>query len=313
MGVGWSVPAASACRLTLAASTSTSQARFTLAPCKKTLAVNFTVLQAVLLGTPNVLTLGATNLDFTLATGSTCVGAVTEGSTCAVNVTFAPRFAGGRKGGVEVVDASGNVLADVPVYGIGSGPQVTFQPGKLSAPDPGALSEGTVVTSTASPWTSSGNLFVAEYGPVYEILAKGTRLINTLSGGYLTQAGRWRWTAAGTSLSEMGIGSGGCTRSWRREATTTVNAVSAIAAPFWGVTSPWTAAGISLSLIIITSVLGAPSGGGLHHGQNPGHPLNLGNPSSMWPWTASGNLFLAGFTECCRDCRRRGLHIRSKP
>jgi hypothetical protein len=104
----------------------------TPAPCSKTLTLNFTVTASGTLGTPSVLTLGAPNLDFTLASGSTCTGAVTKGNSCTVNVKFAPRFAGLRRGGVEVVDGSGNVLADVPVYGIGNGPQMTFQPGPQS-------------------------------------------------------------------------------------------------------------------------------------------------------------------------------------
>ena len=32
-----------------------------------------------------------------------------------------------------ILDDSGNALADVPVYGIGSGPQITFHPGTRNA------------------------------------------------------------------------------------------------------------------------------------------------------------------------------------
>ncbi len=44
------------------------------------------------LGTPAVLTLGAPNLDFTLASGSTCSGSVSSGSACIVNVDLFPQI-----------------------------------------------------------------------------------------------------------------------------------------------------------------------------------------------------------------------------
>ena len=151
----------------------------TPAPCSSTLTLNFNVNADVTLGTPKVLTLGAPNLDFTLASGSTCTGAVTEGSTCTVNVTFAPRFAGLRKGGVEVVDSSGNMLADVPVYGIGSGPQVTFQPGTLSEVHLGFDQPYGVAVD------GSGNLFVADNGDneVKEVVAAGGYTTIKILGG----------------------------------------------------------------------------------------------------------------------------------
>ena len=71
------------------------------------------------LGTPKVLTGGAPNLDFTLASGSTCTGASSAGATCTVNVTFAPLAAGTRNGSVEITDGSGNVLATTLIYGFG--------------------------------------------------------------------------------------------------------------------------------------------------------------------------------------------------
>ena len=141
----------------------------TPAPCSETLTLNFTVTASGVLGTPKVLTLGAPNLDFTLASGSTCVGTVTEGATCSVNVTFAPRFAGERRGGVELVDGSGKVIGyGVFVHGIGSGPQVTFQPGTLSQ----LSGFGFSGINTNLAVDGSGNVFVSN-GSVYEIVAAG--------------------------------------------------------------------------------------------------------------------------------------------
>jgi hypothetical protein len=88
-------------------------------PCSQTLTLDYNLTANGTLGTPQVLTGGAPNLDFTLASGSTCIGALTAGSTCTVNVTFAPQATGTRNGAVEVVDGSGTVLTTTPIYGRG--------------------------------------------------------------------------------------------------------------------------------------------------------------------------------------------------
>jgi len=87
-------------------------------PCGQTLTLNYNVTASGTLGTPQVLTGGAPNLDFTLATGSTCSGAATEGRTCTVNVTFAPLAAGFRNGSVQLT-SSGTVIASTLISGFG--------------------------------------------------------------------------------------------------------------------------------------------------------------------------------------------------
>ncbi|HZD49301.1 MAG TPA: choice-of-anchor D domain-containing protein [Silvibacterium sp.] len=103
----------------------------TPAPCSETLTLNFNVNAGVTLGTPKVLTGGAPNLDFTLASGSTCTGAFSAGATCTVNVTFASLATGTRNGSVEVTDGSGNVLTTTPISGYGAPiimPQLSVNP-----------------------------------------------------------------------------------------------------------------------------------------------------------------------------------------
>lgn len=95
-------------------------------PCGNTITLNYNVTASGTLGTPNVLTMGAPNLDFTLASGSTCTGTVTAGSTCTVNVTFTPRVAGVRNGAVQIVDNSGNLLATTYLNGTGNAPQIAY-------------------------------------------------------------------------------------------------------------------------------------------------------------------------------------------
>jgi sugar lactone lactonase YvrE len=125
--------------------------------CLKTIPVNYTVTAGGTLGTPQVLTQGTANLDFTLANGSTCTGAVTEGSSCTVNVTFVPQFAGLRSGAVQIVDNSGNVLASTPVYGTGKGAQVAFDPGaQITIPASGLNTPYNLAVDSA------GDVFIAD-------------------------------------------------------------------------------------------------------------------------------------------------------
>jgi len=91
----------------------------TPAPCSQTLTLRYKIHAEVTLGTPAVLTGGAPNLDFTLASGSTCTRSVKAFSSCLVNVTFAPTAAGFRNGSVEILDSSGAVLAATQLSGFG--------------------------------------------------------------------------------------------------------------------------------------------------------------------------------------------------
>jgi hypothetical protein len=97
-------------------------------PCNQTATFNFRVNANVTLGTPRVLTGGAPDLDFTLDSGSTCTGVFAEGTTCTVNVTFAPLALGLRSGSVEITDSVGKVLATIPISGYGVAGTATFGP-----------------------------------------------------------------------------------------------------------------------------------------------------------------------------------------
>jgi hypothetical protein len=72
--------------------------------------LTFVAQASVTFGTPQVVTAGAPNRDFTLSS-TTCAGAVTAGGTCAVKVSFTPVYAGLRAGVVNLVDGSGNILS----------------------------------------------------------------------------------------------------------------------------------------------------------------------------------------------------------
>ena len=106
-------------------------------------------------GSIQVVTQGATGLDFTNPrTGSCTAGtAYSAGATCTVGVTFKPTLAGSRYGAAVLLDPSGNVLATLYVQGTGIVPQVSFVPGTQS----------TLVSGLYSPWEAavdpSGNVY----------------------------------------------------------------------------------------------------------------------------------------------------------
>ncbi len=130
----------------------------TPAPCSQTATLSYTVNAAATIGSVNVVTQGAPNLDFTLGS-TTCTGTQTAGSSCTVTVKFAPTVAGLRAGAVQIVDGSGNVLATTPVYGTGEGPQIAFDSG---AP-PTVLATGPSVFLGVAV-DGAGNAYVVDSG-----------------------------------------------------------------------------------------------------------------------------------------------------
>jgi sugar lactone lactonase YvrE len=129
-----------------------------------------------------VLTLGATGKDFAGAGSSTCLSGIYNAPvSCQLNVQFTPLASGLRRGAVVFSDDSGNVLANVPISGIGTGPQVTFQPGTQTT-----LASGFAVPAGVAA-DGNGNIFVADTNnnAVKEILAQGGyTTIQTLGSGF---------------------------------------------------------------------------------------------------------------------------------
>ncbi len=127
--------------------------------------VTFTFTGAGSIGTPLVLTQGATGLDFTDAGTGTCDTngtsyAYSIGNTCTVAVTFAPLHPGLRYGAVLLEDASGNVLATAYLAGTGTGAQVLFPPGTQTMLTPDTTTywpEGLAVDSQFNLFFVDGN------------------------------------------------------------------------------------------------------------------------------------------------------------
>jgi sugar lactone lactonase YvrE len=121
------------------------------------------------LGTIAVLTQGAPNLDFNVATGGTCAvnAAYSVGQTCTVEYTFTPTHPGSRYGGVTLSTISGTLLATAYIDGTGAGPQIIFAPGKQ------INLGGNFTEPTGMAVDGSGNVFVTDdqKGTVTELLA----------------------------------------------------------------------------------------------------------------------------------------------
>ena len=141
------------------------------APCSQTITLNYNVSTSGTLGAPVVLTQGAPNLDFKLGSGSTCTGVVAGGSSCTVNVTFAPLGFGQRFGAVQLTDISGKALATTFVTGTGLGPIAGFNNGAQSVAASGLPSVSAVSEDAA------GNLYVVEeiYLTVLKISPSGAQ------------------------------------------------------------------------------------------------------------------------------------------
>jgi len=135
----------------------------------QTATLTYNVTASGTLGNITALTQGAPNLDFTLAGGSTCGGAVTAGSQCTVKATFTPKAPGLRMGAVQVTGSSGNLLASTPVYGQGQAPAIAFGPGNQIVVGSGLTNSTGVAVDTL------GDLFIADNtGRVVELPRTGT-------------------------------------------------------------------------------------------------------------------------------------------
>ena len=137
------------------------------APCSKTVTVTYLAATATTLGTPIVVTQGAPNLDFTLAS-TTCSGPSAAGATCTVTVKFTPKYPGPRVGGVQIVDTTGAVLATFNIQGSGNAPQIAFTPGPAIAltQQDYAINGPTGITADAA-----GNVYVSSYDGITRFAA----------------------------------------------------------------------------------------------------------------------------------------------
>ena len=134
--------------------------------------LNFSIASGTTVGSIGVMTAGSPNpaggpnLDFVNACGSgSCTQTTYSTATnCVVNLTFAPTAAGMRPGAVVFFSGAGNtgtILASVPVYGVGSGPQVVFGPTAITRINPIVNGAG-LGAPTGLAFDGAGDLFIVD-------------------------------------------------------------------------------------------------------------------------------------------------------
>ncbi len=138
-------------------------------PESGTVVFSFNNAKGITPGTIEVLEAGKSNADFATASTTTCVTAAqaTAGTTpppysaqtsCIVNVNFAPQITGAVSASLTMLDGSGNLIASIPLNGIGVGGAVQVLPGAQSTIG------GSLMTPDQIAVDEDGNVYVADAG-----------------------------------------------------------------------------------------------------------------------------------------------------
>jgi large repetitive protein len=184
--------------------------------------------------TVEVLTLGATGLDFTAASGGTCAGGTfSAGQLCNQPVLFKPGYPGSRTGAVVLLDSSGSVLATAYLAGTGVGGLGALLPGTAQTTagngrwqdsfvgDGNLATQAELFLPSAVALDGAGNLYIADsnHNRIRMVCAgtkatitgtncSGTGIISTIAGvdgasGYAGDGG-----AAVSANTELNLPSG---------------------------------------------------------------------------------------------------------
>jgi len=124
--------------------------------------LTFTFTSPGTIDAPIVFTQGTTNQDFADTSAGTCTTNGTShpyliGDTCTVAVSFKPAYPGQRSGEVQIT-AGAAILGSFYLTGIGTGPQLIFNPYSLIDIGNNSYGPGNMVLD------SSGNIFLADNG-----------------------------------------------------------------------------------------------------------------------------------------------------
>jgi len=112
-----------------------------------------------------VLTQGTAGLDFADAqTGSCSASSFSANTTCTMIASFTPTQPGLQMGAVQLLDGSGNPLAQALVTGVGIGPAASFSPGTVAMVTASGLGATGLSNANSPVFDAQGNLYLADAG-----------------------------------------------------------------------------------------------------------------------------------------------------
>ncbi|MGA2847491.1 MAG: choice-of-anchor Q domain-containing protein [Terracidiphilus sp.] len=136
-----------------------------VATASSPVSLSFSVGGGATVGSIEVVTQGAPNLDFTNAGTGTCTDRTYSSTTsCTVEVTFKPVYAGLRRGAVlfwSGANNTGSIVGKTLIYGVGSGGQIVYLPPVITAV---ATPEGAWSLPESVVVDGTGNLYVGDTG-----------------------------------------------------------------------------------------------------------------------------------------------------
>ena len=148
--------------------------------------VTFTFDAAETPGSIAIQEAGAAKPDFSIASGGTCKAgtAYAAGSTCSVNVTMSPNAAGAVSAKLLMLDGSGNVLASMPLSGVGNGPAIQLSPGYVGTIGSGLITPSQVAVDAGT------NVYIADSGfTAVQLYAKGSNTATKVGTGLTSPTG----------------------------------------------------------------------------------------------------------------------------
>ncbi len=179
------------------------QGQGTPAPCSNTLTMSYSPAVNTTIGATNVVTQGATGLDFGLGTTNSCTGTVAAGASCNVNVTFTPLTAGLRLGATEIFDNNGNLIATAPLNGVGQEPVLAFGPGAQSVVN---TSGYTVAVPKGIFADGVGDLFIADQATARVLKFASNGTVSTVGYNLLNPLGMAEDGAGNLFIADSSLG-----------------------------------------------------------------------------------------------------------
>ncbi|HEY4356790.1 MAG TPA: choice-of-anchor D domain-containing protein, partial [Acidobacteriaceae bacterium] len=151
-----------------------------------TVRLTFTFPAAAMIQSINVLSGGATGLDYNNAGTGSCTTGVAHnvGDSCTIDIKFTPAQPGLRKGAVVIADSTGAVAGTAYIQGNGIGPQVVVLPGTRRAISTSQFSFPSGIAVDAA-----GNIYIADLGHsrvIKETLTNGTYVASIIISGTLS-------------------------------------------------------------------------------------------------------------------------------